>query len=251
MKKEITLNIIGGYLLFTVGAVLVLVSFSFVFSSLRATLLHKKARLESKPYLKSAKIDYYKEILTLTSRAIRLTEGSANAHRRKALYLSWVVADGLGRELFIDETDIERLYLRAIELEPLDYLYHYRLGRFYGGQDQFDKAEKELMKARELAPKKNEIRLYLAKNHLRRIKKEFIGKGEWEIFKMLLQAMHLSSWKFLGQIREIVKEFPSISWDNRKQQLIYTAGLGSDKYDFKEKKFPHEKIPVIVRLYLK
>ena len=184
---------------------------------------------------------------------MQLSKGNAERYTEKSDYLQKAIKDGATKELFIDKKEIEELYKKAIVLNPTNFLYHFKLGQFYANEERLEEAEKELIKSLNLYPINSEVRLYLARYYLKRIKKEFVEKEEGEIFRSLLIAINIAKhkrWELLKEIKEVIKELPSISWDEREQQLIYKADLGSDRYDFKEENFSHEKIPLTIRLYI-
>ena len=253
--REIRLKTSGAYLLFIAGTLPIIFSSFFVFSNFRATVLDKKAKFLVKPYyVKSELVYYYQDKLDLISKAIQLSKGNAKYYTDKADYSQGIIKDDLARELFVNKKDVEELYKKAIGLNPANFLYHFDLGWFYTNEERFKEAEEELLKSYNLYPSEFQVQEHLVRYYLKRSKKELVEKGEWGIFKTLLQAIKFvkyKRWEFLGDIKEIIEELPSISWDEKEQQLIYAADLGSDKYDFKEKGFPHEKIPLIIRLYFK
>ena len=242
-------------MLFTVGAIPIIFASFFVFSNFRANTLDKKAKFLVKPYyVRSELVYYYQDKLELISKAIQLSKGNAEYYADKADYLQKAVKDDVAKELIIYKKDIEELYKKAIELNPANFLYHFQLGWFYTNEERFEEAEKELIKSRELYSINPKLQYYLAKYYLKRSKKAPMEKEDLETFKLLLRVLELAwgkRWEFLGEIKERIKDSSHISWDNKKQQLIYTADLGSSKYDFKEQGFPHGKIPILIRIYSK
>jgi len=101
--------------------------------------------------------------------ALRLPEGSAPATEKRAEQLRRSLfyspdfapaAYALARLQFEQEgsenpsacSEIERLYRRAIVAQPLNAEYHYALGVLYASREKNDEAERELLKAADLAP---------------------------------------------------------------------------------------------------
>jgi len=242
--------------LFVVVATPVIFSFFFIFSNLKASLLIERAtQTILDPYeVKSAIAYYFKDVLSSFSEAIQLNRENAELYTDKIKYLDIARDRGLEKELNIDaRADSEELYLKAISLNPTDYYLHLELGRLYIDEKRFEEAEEELMKSHGLSPKDIETFLYLVKCYLGLGKKEGVRVDE-EIFKTLLGAMSVVGYdreNIWNRMTEIIKEIPVISWDRRSAELKYIAELGVDIYDFKQRRFPHDKIPLTIRLYIK
>jgi len=242
--------------LFVMVATPLIFSFFFVFSNLKASLLIKRAtQTILDPFeVKSAIGYYFKDVLSSFSQAIQLNRENAELYTDKIEYLEIARNRGLEKELNIDtRADTEELYLKAISLNPTDYYLHLGLGRFYIDEDRFKEAEKELMKSNHLCPKDSEAFLYLVKCYLGLGRKEGVRVDE-EIFKTLLGAIGVIKYdreNMWNEITKMIKEVPAISWDRGSGELKYIAELGVDKFDFKKRKFPHDKIPLTIRLYIK
>ncbi|UCG35485.1 MAG: hypothetical protein JSW17_01400 [Candidatus Omnitrophota bacterium] len=199
---------------------------------------------------------YFKDILLSFSEAIQINRENAELYEKKIDYLEAALDRGLEKELGIDiKKDIEEAYIKAIKFNPTNYYYHLGLGWFYTEENRFKEAEKELMKSQSLYPIEFNVYLYLAKYYLKLGRKEGVVGVEEEIFKTLLRAINIIKYgrerNMWAQMKRMIKEVPTISWDERKGELKYIAELGADRFDFKQRKFPHDKIPLTIRLYIK
>ena len=254
MNKELTLKTRWAYLLFCIGAVLMLFSSFFIFSNLKASNIYEKIRYLVKPHLKSEEIYYYQHVISDISQAIQLTKGNADYYNKKADYLAKAAKNGFSEEFGIGEKDIEGLYMKAIELNPAFFLYHIELGSFYVDQGRLKEAKEELMKAYELYPVEPQVKEQLREYYLILARKYFEEGDDREGFKMLLLARSWEPYYFIVdhiEIGRIIKKASQVSWYGKKKRMIYVTKVQSDYYDFKEQGFPHEKIPLTVRAYLK
>jgi hypothetical protein len=248
MKKH-TFTTIGLYGFLFAGLIAVAVSFLFITATLRAASCYKQARRLRKPQLQSEKVNYYKRIFSLISKAARLNPDNADYHVAKADYLMRAIGDGLKEELFIKAGDIEDSYLKAISLIPANFFFHLRLGWFYV-QYNDKKAEETLKQAGQLSPNDYRSYLYLSQYY-------FENKEETEGFFNLILSAHYAHvenrFNELGKVRKQIehhiKDLSLVSPTRHFQAVKYTLYPEDFKLDLKQEGFPHEKIHLVFRVY--
>jgi len=246
------------YIFLTTGFTSVAISFLFIFMSARATILQRKALFQKKPRLESEAINYYKTILSYLSKASQLNGGNADYYRMKADYLMEAVREGFQNQLYIYMPDIEKLYIKAIRLNPAFFLYHARLGLFYSYENK-PEAEETLLRAIRLCPRCYGLYAELA-NHY------FLIKKEKEGFFALIEMIAMIPKSYLSDARPLLKIIGKSNAQRlEKVSFVYFAGkylsdiiyafdpqeeAGEGKIlDFKKLKFPHVQVPLQFRIY--
>lgn len=249
-----------GYIFLGAVSIIIIICSFFVFTNLKATLLYEKAVSRKKPSLKIEERIYYRELDSAISKMIQLSPGKADYYAKKADSLLKANDSGFQKELFIDKIDIEKLYIKAIKLNPVNFLYHLKLGWFYFLENRNAEAENELRIAKSLYPAHEEVDNYLGRYYLAVSEEYLRNSQEKEGFKNFLLAAYYIFNRRAGRYTFNMKRFevlPHVSWWKRtgqrkkgEKQLHYSVSVGKYKLDFKEFGFPHQKIPLTIKIYL-
>jgi len=245
--KTKTFSLVQACLLFFAGALIILITISFIYAELKASLFFEKSNNLNKPPYKIEQIDYYKHVLSLVGEALKYTPGNADYYAKKGDYLFGALEDGLGEELSIDKVQIEDAYKKAISLNPVNFRYHLKLGWFYETLDDSSRAEEELINASRLYPSYSQVYIYILKHYLK-------IKDTPEVFRYLLLALYYEKGCWRGVTEGIEKEIlglPGISWDSKIKELRFTSPCGSDEFSLKQAGFPHAKIPLKIKAFVK
>ena len=167
---------------------------SFIFGQLKAAKYTRDARgylkkvqdLEGKGIVVE-QIIYFKRAIRSLSRAINSNLLDASAYFNFAESINENIAQGKqwGKALGLEDLNLakgtgditlielaRRNYVRALELDPTNAIYHQRLASVYERLSNDEEAEKELKKAVMLDPQNVSIRLYLAQFYFSRDRQE-------------------------------------------------------------------------------
>ncbi|MDD5194302.1 MAG: hypothetical protein PHQ96_01340 [Candidatus Omnitrophica bacterium] len=218
----------------------------FIVSSLGAELAYNSASSKVYPTLASERFSYYNNVLTLVASAASRRKDNSQYLAKEADYFFKAVEEGLGPILHLDESKIENLYRRAIQLNPLNYQYHLKLGWFYAQTKKTQAAEEELIKATELYPTDAQAYLYLGKFYLK-------NKREWLGFKNLLIAFYHSveHWQIFDEAQTDMIGLSQVSSDRAGHFMRYIFYPLRSTFDFKEEGFPPLTIALNIRVYMK
>jgi len=235
------------YILLIATAITTLLAFRFIISSVRADSLYRKSFQQTKPYLKSLLINYYSQNLSNLTKAIRLRKDNAEYYAEKANYLFKAVNDDLREELSIEEEEIEKLYKRAIELNPTDFEHRLNLGSFYMDKD-IKAAEEQLLTAARLYPKGYQVYLYLGAFYL-------WNKRYIEAFYSFISSYERgqATWRrknIFAEVKEEIGDCPQLYLSKRKE-LKFITKSNTTELNLKKEGFPHSQVPFRIRIYAK
>ena len=250
----------------------------FIYSNLRAELLYEKTVKINKPTIRSELKNYYRNTLSLLSEVIRFNKNNADYLVSKADYLVMAGEDGLKTELSIADSEIEDLYSRAVKLNPINFEYHLKLGWFYANRDD-ETAETELKKAIELYPKNFDVYLYLVKyysqkgfeeelvkavklypqkpeSHLYLMKHYLEKKDEEKAFWSMASFLHYIKNQTLKptiikDFEQAIAKLPNIFVSYQKNFIQLSIYPETNKFNFKEADFLHDKINLTFKVYLR
>ncbi len=219
----------------------------FLILRLQAYFLEKKVFSSRKPRTKQGRLIYYRKALERLSAAIEKRKGIARLWRHKADYMHNAYKDNLSQKLEINKNDIEKLYLKAVSLNPANYNYHIILGNFYRIFG-INKAEKELVVAKKLNPAGVDPYFHLTRFYLK-------NNQPKQAFFSLLEFFYYE--KAQGYWRSVLKGLqkelasrPSLLFQTRRWSLGYSAAGQGYEYDLGKNGFPHIKLPITIRVYL-
>ncbi|MCF7908136.1 MAG: hypothetical protein K9L86_04615 [Candidatus Omnitrophica bacterium] len=152
--------------IFFIGSIFLLIYLTFYISSnYRANCIYENLSTFQKPDLNAASLSYYRKVLKSVFKAIKISPDKADYYAKKGDYLLEAKEEGLADELSIDKVQIESLYKKAIRLNPTNFDYHLRLGRFYTIEGD-ERAKSELIKATQLYSKDPNTYSYLFEYYL-------------------------------------------------------------------------------------
>ena len=204
------------FYLFAILIVITFLSLYFYTNQVYKVVLLKEKDLDSKTY--------YKDLISLLDKALYFYKYNPDLYSKKADYLYKIDKDNIDI--------IEKLYIKAIRLNPINYEYHFKLGLFYFENKKIDLAEKELYKAYTLYPLDYQVNLYLIKGYLKNNK-------IFEAFKNLILFLEFTkNINILKDIKEDIKNTLEIliDWDKRFiKYVFYHIYI----FDFKEQDFPN------------
>jgi len=225
----------------TISIFMVIIFLSF---NLIADILYEKILKTKFPSTKVGEINYYMDSLNLISKAINLNKANAEYLVLKADLLSCAFNENFKETLFGDKEDIEKLYIKAIKLNPIDFEYHLKLGWFYA-QTKDKRAEDEIEKAISLFPVYYRNYIYLSKYYL-------MNNDDKKAFVNMLLALYygknLGGWNVMVRLKEDIKNHINFSlWGTGL--LFQTEGEGP-VFDFKKYGFGHSSFPLTLRVYL-
>lgn len=218
----------------------------FLCGNLRGHQLYEKALNKHKPTIKSEKINYYRQVLSLLSSAISLNKGNAEYLAKKANFIIEAVKDEVGNSLNLDRSEAKILYEKAIELNPINFNYHSSLGEFYFGHDD-KKAEEEFIKAARLYPSYYKVYSDLCRYYL--------SKGDQQhAFENLFLALYYfkdgSRMQVLDKIKSEVLKSNLFSLNEQRREITFTFSSPSAEFDFKKHGFPHVDIWLNIKVYI-
>ncbi len=224
-------------------------------------------------YLRPASLvgrkEYYRDKLSAIEKAISFVPDKARYYSFYAEAASSALSDNLGEELDIDKEKTEKLYKKAIELNPTNFLYHTRLGGFYRRQ-QDERAEEKLLEAYKIYPTYTgyTIGRELAHLYLERTEKYLKEDNAFGAFRNLILFIYYSYGKEVYRLRRqrqrrypetkgaIIKMADKINVlagleaDLRRRNLKYEAKPLSSDYDFGAEGFPPLQVELAFRVYL-
>jgi hypothetical protein len=242
MKEKETGVLALSFSLAFIGIIFVFLSFD-----LTAYSLYKSISEATAPVVRMKKIEYYQKAIDSISTAIALNGLNADYLAQKADLLSQVIADNLKTVFNTDKTEIENLYKQAINLNPVDFKYHLKLGWFYA-QQQDKKAEEEIKKSITLYPSYYQPYLYLAKYYLK-------NRNEKEAFNSILLCLYYGrniwSYHIINEIKDELKSAKDFSVDDRKREWRFNIYPTGEIFDFRNYGFTHIIIPLNIKVYLK
>lgn len=238
MKKKIIKGR-GLWFLFVTAIVMTLFLSSFVISFLRSEYFYKKSQIESRPYLKSEKLNYYVKVLYYIDKAINSRGDNAEYYAAKADYLLSAADDGLKEELSIDKEEIEYLIKSAIRLNPTNFKYYLKLGWLNKDKEK-GIAEGQLLKAAGLNSMEPQVYLFLARYYNR--KKDF--KNAFHNLMLFFCYSEYSLREQLNRMKEELKEDTPLSFDKKTGRMKYTVIVGDREFDFKNEGFLHISTPL-------
>ncbi|MCQ9206244.1 MAG: hypothetical protein NG737_08040 [Omnitrophica bacterium] len=260
IMREKQVSEFEGYISLAAVSLIIIICSFFVFTNLKATLLYKKAISRKKPSFKIEERIYYRELDSAISKAIRISPGNADYYAKKADTRLKANDSGFQKELSIDKIGIEKLYIKAIKLNSVNFLYHLKLGWFYFRENRNIETENELRIAKSLYSTREEVDTYLGRYYLAVSEEYFRGSQEKEGFKNFLLAAYYIFNRRTGKYIFNMKSFevlPHVSWwkmtrkrKKGEKQLHYTVTVDKYKLDFKEFGFPHQKIPLTIKIYI-
>ncbi|MDD4182298.1 MAG: hypothetical protein PHT53_00535 [Candidatus Omnitrophica bacterium] len=242
MKEK---NINSLFLIFV--SVIVAALAGIIIFNLKAYIIYEKISNMKLPAVKTERINYYNVANALVSQAIKLDKLNAEFLALKADLLFGLLNEDLSGASDIKKKEIENLYIKAINLNPINFEYHLKLGWFYA---QINKtgAKEEIQKAIELYPSYYRNYLYLSKYYLKKQKDK-------EAFNHLLLTFYHSKnirmRKIMDEIKEDLKDSMAFSFDEKKKQLSFSVFMPGPELNFKKYGFPHINIPLGVRVYIK
>ncbi|MCM8787739.1 MAG: hypothetical protein NC935_06790 [Candidatus Omnitrophica bacterium] len=234
------------YIFFGAITILFIFCLHFILSSLKAQLFYQEALSKNFVEVEVEKINIYKEIFSLFDKSIFLSNLNAAFYEKKADFILKAFEENLNNKLFVEEKDIETLYKKAINLNPLNYAYHLKLGWFYFKQNNLELAQKYLSKAHLLYPTDYQTYFYLINFY-------FTTKKEWEGFKKLLYFIYYmkdNTYQLLNSLADKISGLSLISVD-KNLRLIKFSFLKNFDLNFKNMGLPHLKLPLIIKVYAK
>ncbi len=241
---EIKLKTNNLTVVFSLGLALIFICWFSAYRNLRGYLFYQRAFLLEKPSLQLGLEEYYQQAISLTSQAINYSPVDTDYLARKADYIFGALNDGLGSQLLIKAEDAQGFYLRAVELNPLNFEYHLKLAWFYSGSDD-QKAEEEFKKAVSLCPFGAQPYVLLAKYYL--------GKSDYAAgFGNLIVVLQYSReewYKLLVEVEGKINNGSPITLDDKERTVFLEIFPGNYEFEFKKAKFPHAKIPVRIKVY--
>jgi len=203
------------FYLLTTPALITLLGLYFYTNQIYRIALLKEKNLDS--------TIYYKDLISLIDKALDFYKYNPDLYSKKADCLYKINKDN------IDE--IEKLYIKAIQLNPINYEYHLKLGLFYFENEKINLAEKELEKAYTLYPLDYQTNLYLIKNYIKNNK-------TFEAFKKLILFLEFTN--NTNILRDLEKDKNTsdifIDWNKRFIKYIFYYTY---IFDFKEQNFPN------------
>ncbi|MBU1113216.1 MAG: hypothetical protein KKH93_05025 [Candidatus Omnitrophica bacterium] len=263
---------------FSLGLILIFCCSFSVYSSLRAHLFYRQAVSLEKPSLRLGLEGYYREVIFLTSRAIGYAKTNADYLVKKADYISEALSDGFSSQLALGEKDAEKFYLKAVELNPVNFEYHLKLGWFYVNQGD-ERGKGELIKATKLHPKQSRVYSYLAEYYSIKGQEDELIKAaarypqepqiylslakyylresnDKKAFINLILFLHHEKnsdarYEIIKEIEETVKESTQVFLDLEKRKVKFTIQPQAGEFDFKKESFPHQKIPLSLYIYVR
>ncbi len=244
--KAKRLNSIQVRLLALLAVVIFFASLAFSVSHVWGSIFHERAMAEKEPAEEPGKINYYREVDSLLSRAISLSRANAAYYADRGDFFNRAMDAGLKEKLSIEDKEVESLYKTAIDLNPVDYKAHLKLAGFYMGQGS-KKAEAEFRKAVALSPSDYQVYLYTSKYFL----KQKDGEGS---LRNLILFFHYADcdWHVgINSIRGDIERMSGFLLDEKARELRVKISSFSTEFDFKEQGFPHARIPLKVIAYLK
>lgn len=209
------------------------------------------------PTIEIEKVPYYKETILLLSRAIELNKSNAEYIIKKADFLTYALKDDVGQDLNVNPTHIEDLYLKAISLNPIDFLYHFELGRFYMQQDRMKEANNQFFEAIDLNKNQPILKQRLGYYYLELSKKAFAEDKEWQGMKLLMLAATLikeqAYWEkdFVPALEELAEEYNNLSYHKSWRGLTYTIVVDKNSYDLYDLNVPYSHVSLLIRVYIK
>jgi tetratricopeptide (TPR) repeat protein len=238
----------SGYTVIITALSVVTVSFLFVCINLYAALIYRGTIFKYIPSLKIEKFRYYENILSSVSRAGNLSPGNAEYYSAKANVLRDAIKEGLQSPLRIYVGDIEKYYLKAIELNPADFSYHSDLGLLYIQQDSAD-SENTLFTAIELCPNCYLIYAELANYYLSK-------KQEDKAFFSILDMLWRSGGDGIRLTRVMRDEYAGrlnhIAFDAKRNELVrFSIYPKAASVDFGKVGLPSVEIPLRLQIYTK
>ncbi|MDD5584130.1 MAG: hypothetical protein PHV55_03640 [Candidatus Omnitrophica bacterium] len=245
--KEVILDSRSKYLLLGFCSVVVLCSIFFIISSLHAGFLYTQASSISSPSIGSEKRGYYRKVISLISQAIALRSDNSQYYARKGDFLWKATEDGLGEAVFRDQREIENLYMKALRINPLNYEYHLKLSWLYYTQNNSAAAQGQLMKTVDLYPADSQVRFYLSRYY-------FAKHQEWLGFKNFVLSLHYAIGDRTAMAYEMLEANKKLTLTSTfidRFAAYYVAFPNSYEFDFKEQGWPHERIPLHIKVFAK
>ncbi|MCM8831371.1 MAG: hypothetical protein NC918_04195 [Candidatus Omnitrophica bacterium] len=234
------------YIFFGAITILFIFCLHFILSYLKAQFFFQEALSKNLVEVELEKINIYKEIFSLLDKSIFLCNLNSAFYEKKADFILKAFEENLGNELFVEEKDVETLYKKAINLNPLNYVYHLKLGWFYFKQNNLELAQKYLSSARLLYPTDYQTYFYLISFY-------FANRKEWEGFKELLYFVYFMKenvFQLLNSLKEKISVLSYLSVD-QNLRLIKFSFLKNFNFDFKDLGLPNLKLPLTIKVYAK
>jgi hypothetical protein len=240
-----------------IGTAVSFLCLAIVIQNYQAEKLYLRALEREFPTIEIEKAPYYKETVLLLSRAIALNKSNADYIIKKVDYLAYALKDNVGEALNISPTYIEDLCLQAISLNPINFLYHFELGRFYMQLDRMKEAKNQFFEAIDLNKSQPILKQQLGYYYLKLSKKYFAENKEWQGMKLLMLAATLikeqAYWEkdFIPAIKGLVGECSSLSYEKGPRNIIYTIFVDKKFYDIYDLNIPYGQTPLLIRAYVK
>ena len=242
MKEK---NINSLFLIFV--SVVAAVLAGIIIFNLKAYIIYEKVLNMKLPVVKIERINYYNVANALMLQAIKLDKLNAEYLTLRADLLFGLLNEELSGASDIKKKEIENLYIKAINLNPINFEYHLKLGWFYTQINETG-AKDEIQKAIELYPSYYRNYLYFSKYYLK-------NQEEKEAFNnILLMFYHGSniSWRIImDEIKEDLKSSAAFSFDEKKKQLSFFVLMPGPELNLKKYGFSHINIPLSIRVHMR
>lgn len=235
-------------IIFFIALIFILMSAFRIYFNTKANFLYEKAIRKDKPAPAAAKSDYYKYIFSLLNQAIALNNKDADFYAKKAEYLSQALDEGFKEALAINPDEIIDLYKKAITLNPINYEYHLQLGWFYLNKGDTESAQNGLLKAAHLYPTNFQVYLYLSRYYLKL-------NDEGKAFNNLILSMHYAGKRafrmIINAIKQDIGNSSALLLNEKAREVKFITYPINGEISFKHQGFPHEKIPLKIRVFVK
>ncbi|MEI8349349.1 MAG: hypothetical protein WCI77_04260 [Candidatus Omnitrophota bacterium] len=219
----------------------------FLYTNTASMFLFEKAVNHKKTALDYAENDYYTTVLSFLTKAIAYHNGNAEYIVLKADTMLQASGEGLANALVIKDDEIEGLYRQAIDLNPINWEYHLKLGYYYA-QKENPHAEGELLRAAQLSWKNYKPHRYLAQYYIQKqdYKKAFNH--------MILFLAYANQWERVRDYFKLLSDTIPIKAEVHSKwgdmSIHFVAYPGASDFKLHAYGFPYEKVPFKIIAYL-